>query len=587
MYIKTPILLFLAFASVFLNGLDAANPGSDPLILGCGADNEAKDADGRKWQPDKKYLADSSKTTSAQAQYQDPALLSEVPYMKARIFTANTTYKLPVQPKQRYMLRLYFYPAVYGSNNAEGSYFSVVANGITLLQNFSASITCRALTQAYIMREYMLAPLNKDSLDVTFSPSSGFAFVNGIELIGAPDMFGDAAIVGSSDQTFDGKSSNLQTMFRVNIGGQFISPTNDSGTLTRTWYDDFAYVYGAQLGVTNEAAKNVKIDYKDMPPYIAPVDIYRTSRSMGEKKDINLGYNLTWVFNQVDAKFMYLVRLHFCDFYLTKANQIVFTIYINNQTAEAEADVIGWTGGKGVTTYRDYVVAANEGFNGDLWLALHPSKKSSPEFYDSLLNGVEIFKLEQGKNLAGPNPKISDMLAKDEQEKRSFQSQQQQGGSGTNKAHVIGGAAGGAAAFGIVAALCIAVYQRKKRAPGSDAHTTSWLPIYGNSHTSGTKSTISGKSNASTHLSSAAQGRCRHGSSHSSRRERSDSDDPHLRNQNMMAIHYSNLSLGSESDLVEESNTNPNNNNNNNTATNENTGDTSAIFSQIVKPEGR
>ncbi|XP_068342016.1 receptor-like protein kinase ANXUR2 [Pyrus communis] len=510
MYIKTPILLFLAFASVLLNGLNAANSGSDPLILGCGYENEAKDADGRKWQPDTKYLADSSKTTSAQAQYQDPELLSEVPYMKARIFTANATYKLPVKPKQRYMLRLYFYPAVYGSNNAEGSYFSVVANGITLLQNFSASITCKALTQAYIMREYLLAPLNKDSLEVTFSPSSGFAFVNGIELIGTPDMFGDAAIVGSSDQTFDGKRSNLQTMFRVNIGGQFISPTNDSGDLTRTWYDDFAYVYGAQLGVTNEAAKDVKINYKNMPPYIAPVDIYRTSRSMGENKDVNLGYNLTWVFNQVDAKFMYLVRLHFCDFYLTKTNQMVFTIYINNLTAEAGADVIGWTGGKGVTTYRDYVVAADEDFNGDLWLALHPLTKSSPEFYDSLLNGVEIFKLEQGKNLAGLNPKISDMLAKDIEEKqRSFQSQQQQEGSGTNKAHVIGGAAGGAAAFGIVAALCIAVYQRKKKALGSDTHTSSWLPIYGNSHTSGTKSTTSGKSNGSAHLSSAAQGRCR------------------------------------------------------------------------------
>ncbi|XP_021811020.1 receptor-like protein kinase ANXUR1 [Prunus avium] len=508
MRIKTHIVFFISFVSVFLNGLHAANSDSDSLILGCGSENEAKDADGRKWQPDSKYLT-GSKGSPAQAQYQDPALLSEVPYMKARIFTSNATYKFPVKPKQRYIIRLYFYPAVYGSNNAEQSYFAVIANGITVLQNFSASITCKALTQAYIMREYFLAPLNKDSLEVTFSPSAGFAFVNGIELIGTPDMFGSATIVGASDQTFDGKSTNLQTMFRVNIGGQFISPTNDSGALSRTWYDDFAYVFGAQLGVTNEAAKDVKIDYKDMPGYIAPVDIYKTSRSMGEKKDINLSYNLTWVFNQVDPKFMYLVRLHFCDFYLSKTNQIVFTVYINNQTAEAEADVIGWTGGKGVPTYRDYVVALKDGSDGNLWLALHPATKSRPEFYDALINGVEIFKLEQGKTLAGPNPNPSEMLAKDQERERSFENQQQQGGSGTNKAHVIGGAAGGAAAFGIVAALCIAVYQRKKKALGTETHTSSWLPLYGNSHTSGTKSTISGKSTASSHLTTAAQGRCR------------------------------------------------------------------------------
>lgn len=36
--------------------------------------------------------------------------------------------------------------------------------------------------------------------------------------------------------------------------------------------------------------------------------------------------------------------------------------------------------------------------------ALHPNEKEHPEYYDSILNGVEIFKINgSDDNLAGPN----------------------------------------------------------------------------------------------------------------------------------------------------------------------------------------
>ncbi|KAH7543267.1 hypothetical protein FEM48_Zijuj02G0166300 [Ziziphus jujuba var. spinosa] len=504
MYIKTQKLFYLVFLSLVSNAIHGTSLDSvDSLILGCGTESEAKDADGRKWEPDAKFITGGN-SASVRAQFQDPSLLSETPYMTARIFTSKATYKLSVKPDQRYFLRLHFYPAVYGSNNAEEAFFNVMANDLTLMKNFSASLTCKALTQSYIIREYSLVPPTSDSLIVTFEPVVGFAFVNGIELIPmAADMFDTVTMVGFSDQAIDAKSSNMQTMYRLNVGGQFISPNNDSG-LTRTWYDDLPYMFGAQSGVTNQANANSKIDYQNVPKYVAPVDVYSTARSMGNSKAINQNYNLTWVFQQIDPNYMYLVRLHFCDFYNTKPNQIVFNIYINNQTAQREADVIAWSGGKGVPTYKDYVVYVVDG-KGDeeLWLAMNPAKETQPEFYDALLNGIEIFKLDMKKSLAGPNPQPSDMFIKNEQQQKSFQTET------TSKAHVIGGAAGGAAAVGIMAALCIAVYNRKKKEPGTDSQTSSWLPLYGNSHTSGTRSTISGKSNASTHLSSAAQGRCR------------------------------------------------------------------------------
>ncbi|KAG4914025.1 hypothetical protein JHK86_054458 [Glycine max] len=536
------LLLSLVCVFVLLNEIDAGAWNEEPgsLILGCGLDGGgAKDADGRQWSPDSKFLGPEGGSITSKASYQDPSLMSEIPYMSARVFTSETTYKFPVQPDKRYWLRLHFYPALYGSFNPSDSYFSVTANGVTLLSNFSATTTCEALSQAYIDREYSLAPLNSDALTLTFKPSDKyngtFAFVNGLQLIPMPELFDSGALVGYADQTTDVKSLNLQTMVRLNVGGQYISPTHDSG-LTRMWYDDTPYLYGAGTGVTNQAEKNVPIDYQTMPKYIAPSDVYSTSRSMGTDKDVNMGFNLTWIF-QVDPNSMYLVRLHFCDYYYSKVNEIVFDVFLNNQTAQAQADVIGWTGGKGVPTYKDYVIYVQDGEGDDkLWLALHPSPDSKPEYYDAMLNGVEIFKLND-TDLSGPNPQLSEMLLRQqkEDEEAGFTSHR-----AYHKHAVIGGAAGGAAGLAFMAALCV-VYNKKKRAPGSEGQT-SWLPIYLNSHSK---------------------------SSASSGKSESNFEDVGL-GDNDMARHYKNLSLGSEHDLSSDSDENPN-----------------AILSEFVNPKGR
>ncbi|XP_028790332.1 receptor-like protein kinase ANXUR1 [Neltuma alba] len=505
MHSETSVLLCLVCILGFLRTPEAWAKGEEPLVLGCGlADGGGKDADGRQWEADTKYLSGGDSTTF-KALYQDPSVMSEIPYMWARVFTSVATYKFPVLPDKRYWLRLHFYPSVYGSYNPSNSYFSVTANGVTLLSNFSASITCQALSQAYIDREYSLAPLNSDTLTVTFKPSDkydqAFAFVNGIEVIQMPDLFDSAILVGHSEQTVDAKSTNLQTMFRLNVGGQYIPPLQDSN-LTRTWYDDTPYLYGASVGDTSQAADDVTIDYQTMPHYIAPPSVYSTSRSMGNDQNVNMGYNLTWTF-QIDPNFMYLVRFHFCDYYFSRVNEIVFDIYVNNQTAQAEADVIAWTGGKGVPTYKDYVVIVQDGQGSEqLWIALHPSPETKPEYYDAILSGVEIFKIN-GTALAGPNPQPSDMLVKSKQKSQTFNTPR----SSHKKTVLL--SAGGAAGVAFLAAICIVVYQKKKRAPGSDSHT-SWPPIYGNSHSNGSRSTMSGKSYAGSNISAMAQGLCRY-----------------------------------------------------------------------------
>ncbi|OAY27654.1 receptor-like protein kinase ANXUR1 [Manihot esculenta] len=498
------IFFLTVFFFITLNSIPVSSKGSasdsESYILACGATNEDTDSDGRKWEPDTKYINSSSNSMTASADSQDPSLPSTVPYMTARIFTSAYTYKLSVPKKSRLWVRLHFYPSTYSSLSSNTSYFAVTANKFQLLKNFSASITAQALTMAYLIKEYSLTPIGSGNLDLTFTPSpdydDSYAFVNGIEVIPMPDIYQSAAMVGLSDENFDLTNSSLQTMFRLNVGGQFIPASNDSG-LTRTWYDDTPYLFGAAIGVTSQANITIKYPTADVPRSIAPLNVYSTARTMGPDPKVNVNYNLTWIF-YIDANFTYLLRFHFCEFLLSRSNQRAFDIYINNQTAQSGADVISWAGSQGVPFYKDYSLYVPDQIGDDqLWVALHPSVGLKPQYYDSILNGLEIFKLDdQRGNLAGPNPVPSPMMLKAEAEK-AFSS------SGSSSSSIIGGIAGGVAGLAVAAIISIFVLRKKRGLNGSQAGSHSWLPLYGNS-------TISGKSSASSHLSNLAQGLCRH-----------------------------------------------------------------------------
>ncbi|KAG8372874.1 hypothetical protein BUALT_Bualt12G0112500 [Buddleja alternifolia] len=485
------------------------NPSSsDSFILACGSTSDAIDANGRKWSSDTKFLTSPNNSLSATAQSQDPSLPSTIPYMTARIFKSSATYTFSISPNFRHWIRLHFYPSSYENFDSSNSFFSVTAGGFILLDNFSVSITAEALTQAYIIREFSIISLDYGTLNLTITPSSSyndsFAFINGIEIISMPEIFQSVPMVGFSDENMDTGSYTMQTMFRLNVGGNYIPANNDSG-LSRIWYDDSPYIYGAGFGVTSQADSNVSIAYpSDGAKFIAPVDVYSTARSMGPTAKLNQNYNLTWVF-EIDVNFTYLVRLHFCDFHLDKVNQMVFSIFINNQTAEAEADVIGWSGGKGVPVYREYAIYVN-GRSGDdhLWVALHPNVEVKPEFYDSILNGLEIFKLNDTKlNLAGPNPVPVKV------EEQPMQGRPMSPSKSRNHGVIIGSVLGSLAGCCLLLGIIIAfIKHNKKRDRDEFSSTIGWLPIYASSRSSGTRS--NSKSSGSSNISSLGGGLCRH-----------------------------------------------------------------------------
>ncbi|KAF7837717.1 receptor-like protein kinase ANXUR1 [Senna tora] len=499
----------LIIASLIPISCSQSSRNSDSFVISCGlSSNVGTDADGRKWRSDYRFLTSSTNTINSTAQSQDPSLPSQIPYMSARIFTSPTSYKFQVSPTNRLWLRLHFYPSEYSSLLPSQAYFSVSANDLTLLNNFSSFITAKALTQAYFIKEYSLVPIQSGELNITFTPSMQqngyYAFINGIEIISMPEIFKPAILV-PTDQFVDAGNLSMQTMFRLNVGGQYIAPTNDSGRLSRTWYDDTPYLFGAASGITFGADKNVSIQYPfDTPHYIAPLGVYSTARSMGQNASVNQNYNLTWVFH-VDPNFTYIVRLHFCELLYTRINQRVFDIYVNNQTAQVTADVIAWAQSKGVPTYKDYATRVNDGpGDEELWVALHPSVSAKPEFYDAILNGLEVFKVSDNSgNLAGPNPIPSNELYENELANKFNPSK-------INPAPIIGGIAGGAVGVAFVVAVFFVFYRKKKQDYGNEV-VANWLPTYGSSHFTNSKSVFSGKSTmGSSNLSYLRQGLCRH-----------------------------------------------------------------------------
>ncbi|XP_043701406.1 receptor-like protein kinase FERONIA [Telopea speciosissima] len=505
--IKTFLYFFFLLHVVYAD--NSSFVPSDKILLACGAPSGTVDTDGLKWTSDigSKYVAAGDNSLTSPAATQDPSV-PQVPYMTARIFRSELTYSFPVSTGRKF-IRFYFYPDSYAGLNASNSLFSVTCGEYTLLKNFSAYQTTQALNFAFIIKEFSV---NTDSerLNITFTPSkvsNAYAFVNGIEIVSMPDIYSTTnvpvIIVSEGAQFYIDNSTALENVFRLNVGGNDISPTGDTGML-RSWFDDSPYIYGAAIGVTDLANSTSMIQFPtSIPSYVAPVDVYATARTMGPDPKVNVNYNLTWIFT-VDSGFFYLVRLHFCELEYTKINQRVFDIFLNNQTAENAADVIAWAGSIGVPFYKDYVVLVPQGQGQqDMWLALHPNTQSKPNYYDAILNGVEIFKVNDTTgNLAGPNPIPPPPV-------QQVQSPPPSSSSGGSNKVIAGSVTGGVSVAGL---LCFVVFAVSRRRQGKDSSSSDgpsgWLPLslYGNSHSSGSAKT----NTTGSYASSLPSNLCRH-----------------------------------------------------------------------------
>ncbi|XP_010031920.2 receptor-like protein kinase FERONIA [Eucalyptus grandis] len=507
-----PLPLLFLFISVLLevltvlvtgNNIGVYSPIND-IAVNCGSFGNSSmsertwigDAeDGSNYSP----IDESHSSIIARARGSPSSGYNLIIYETARLSPSEFVYTFHLTAGPKFVL-LHFFPSDYLNFSRADSFFSVRANGYTLLRNFSASLFSDHTGFTSFHKEFCLTVGADQILNVTFAPTPGnsdaYAFVNGIEVISMPESLYYNTVIDSNEgiklagqvtpYTFS-TADALEAVKRLNMGGQFIGSAGDTG-MYRTWDADDVYVTSSNIGAL-PVNTTIQLNYSDqVPNYTAPDSVYRTARTMGTDKRINLSYNLTWSV-EVDTNFYYLVRLHFCEFQIeiNKPLDRVFEIFIDSQLVEGHADVISWSG-KGMPVYRDYAVALYHGQKKrtNLSVAMGALPDGSTLYSDSILNGLEIFKInDPDRNLAGLNP---DLVT----DKQPVPPPKSKASSNLGKATKIAIVAGVASGFTVLSLLAFFIYWRQNRGKDSALNDgTSWWGPVSNATTRSTTTQVS------------------------------------------------------------------------------------------------
>ncbi|XP_060195443.1 receptor-like protein kinase FERONIA [Lycium barbarum] len=384
------------------------------VAISCGASGDFPAPDGRVWVGDASFSSSllqlRGKSIKSRVPHQFAGLSDPVPYKSARTSRHGFTYQFSVKPGQKF-IRLHFKPASYKGFKKSKAIFTVKTGQHTLLSDFIPTLAADALGINYFKKEFCITVQESETLSITFIPSrfleDTYAFVNAIEIVSmpaglyfTPDGNQGVRVVGRKHRFYIDNSTALETIQRINVGGNSISSLEDA-TMFRDWEDDSNYLIEVGAFSINSA---VPIRFTSSATQSAPKEVYQTARSVGAHCHSNV-CNLTWNI-PLDLGFRYLVRLHFCEIEpaMTNKGERNFTIVINNHNAEDEADVIKWSGGHGISVYRDYV-AIMEGDRREgkhkLSIVLQPKLATISNQSNAILNGLEVFKISNPDNNLG------------------------------------------------------------------------------------------------------------------------------------------------------------------------------------------
>ncbi|KAG8372991.1 hypothetical protein BUALT_Bualt12G0124600 [Buddleja alternifolia] len=360
------LFLFAVTAAANTNLID------HEISINCGSTGSSSAAiSGKQWFGDA-YVTLKGSSLSTSSHSETISSLDPVPYKTARISRSQFSYSFQLNPGQKF-IRLHFNPSSYYGFQSFNDLFNVEADPFTLLANFSASITARALAVNTFVKEFCISIQQNQSLDIIFTPATpsshtSYAFINGIEIISLPSSFpyclgGDIGVqvVGQkSHVVYIDNATALEMVRRLNVQhDSVLSPIDD--------------MFGMWKTLLKEKAKKFKNN------------------------------NITWKVS-VDVGFRYLIRLHFCEVGL----QMNFTLLINYMIANTNADLLQETEVNGVLWYRNHLVEVKgrkEEGKRDILISLHSKHESLVGHGNGPLEGFEIFKLSNHDNsLASPNP---------------------------------------------------------------------------------------------------------------------------------------------------------------------------------------
>ncbi|KAJ6432751.1 hypothetical protein OIU84_019900 [Salix udensis] len=309
-------------------------------------------------------------------------------YQTAKIFNESFYYTFPIKKPGRHWIRLHFYPFVYRNYNLSMAKFSVSAQNFTLIREYR-------LESPPIVKEYSVN-VTSGSLVLTFTPSvNSFAFINALEVFSLPDE-----LIPAGARTINSLQGNyknlwrqaLETVERVNMGNQTVSPRND--TLWRFWVSDNEYLIHNNLVTLVSNVKAVNFTGAGPTENIAPSLVYGTATRLNSDFDPNINANVTWLFD-VDPRFEYLVRFHFCDVLSNPHPRLYFNVYIGSWLVYQNLDLLKLAFSLGGPYFLDVITRASG--TGMLNVSVGPSNVGIP-YPNAILNGLEIMKISNSED---------------------------------------------------------------------------------------------------------------------------------------------------------------------------------------------
>ncbi|OIT08054.1 PREDICTED: probable receptor-like protein kinase At5g24010 [Nicotiana attenuata] len=384
------LALYFSFTFLCFHLIAASFSPIDHYLINCGShEPKTVDSDHRHFSGDStmSFLA-STGTISLTDANRSPK--SSPIYHTARVFTRPSKYKFLIKNPGTHLLRLHFRRLISSSLDFNNAKFHVLANGFVLFNSLSIEMG----QDIEIVKDYVIG-VDSDVLVISFVPidKSKFAFVNGIEVISAPnDLIADVAQYVSFDKNeqIHGLLKNgFETVYRVNVGGWKVTPFNDS--LWRTWVTDDEYLKSKDG--SSKVHFGGRINYQDggASREVGPDNVYNSARVIRSSGDSVSELNMTWTFPVIGG-YKYLVRMHFCDIASIARGMLFFDVYVNDNLAYKNLDLTSVTNGMLASPfYADVVVDGDS--SGVLTLSVGPSNMSLPRAVDAILNGVEIMKI--------------------------------------------------------------------------------------------------------------------------------------------------------------------------------------------------
>ncbi|KAL8247658.1 hypothetical protein R6Q59_008874 [Mikania micrantha] len=362
---------------------------NDSFLITCGEADPVKSEDGRVFESDlgntHVSISPISHTNVSNSGMGVSKILSS-----ARVFTSSSIYTFSTKKTGRHWLRLHFYPVKNTRFDLNSAVFSVEANGITLIHEFSFF---RGNQSHPVFKEYIIEVTGSNSgkLVLGLLPwDNSIAFINGIEILSVPDKLLSSKVIPiplGFAREFP-VHVGFETIYRVNMGGPSLSPKNDS--LWRKWGTDKPFL------VNSAAARNVSVNpysirfHEGVSTDIAPNWVYATAEEMADAKVNDQRFNISWRF-EVEQGFGYFIRLHFCDIVGSRLHDLVFNVYINNQSAIESLDISHRAKGLSAAYFIDFFTNVSVGLDTIL-VQVGPNHLTG-YLPTALLNGLEIMKM--------------------------------------------------------------------------------------------------------------------------------------------------------------------------------------------------